>query len=91
VKNFVSHIDEAKKGKNFLRELENNHILELPDFSNIKGYPIEFINDQISIEYSNKCIYKLITFHDLKAMSKSFKQAQYIVRFLKYLEDEFNY
>jgi len=92
LKNYTRSFESNKKVKAFVSVLERNHILELPDCSKIQNYPIdETLSSPVWIEYSNKCIYKMIMYNDPFTLNKIFKEAKAISNLLEYLKSEFDY
>lgn len=93
LKDFTTIFDSKEKGKNFIEELENNNILELPNSKDIPSYPpTDEISSYIVIEYSNRCRYNIVWFHDAnKPQSNKFKEARDLANFIAYLKKEFHY
>lgn len=91
LKNFTTSFDPSTKGKRFLSLLLENHILELPDYEKIPGYDFPEYTHWVSVEYSNKCIYKVFSYPDPAGQSKRFKEARSLSVLLQYLKKEFDF
>ncbi len=89
--NYSVKFDPQKKGKDFIQVLKENKILEIPDCSDIRGYPIDEESKEVFIEYSNKCRYKIIHYNNPHLYSDKFEEANNVANFMNYLKKEFEY
>jgi len=88
---YIINFNSLTKGKNFLSVLETNKILELPDCQKIPVYADVEWYRSVSIEYSNKCIYRSYVYFDPYNYVNRFKEAKLLVNFLDYLKKEFDF
>ena len=91
LKNFTTSFNPSIKGMRFLSLLQENHILELPDYEKIPGYDFPDYTHWLSVEYSNKCVYKVFSYPDPAGRSTRFKEARSLSVLLLYLKTEFDF
>jgi hypothetical protein len=90
--NYVTVFDPAKKGKDFVKQMAENRILELPQREQIKGYPDdEVFTSGCIIEYSSKCRYKVQLYNSPRTYSSEFIEAKRLMNFVDYLSKEFGF
>lgn len=91
LRNNWKDFDVNKFGREFLREMQQNNILDLPDCQNIKNYPLEVSYNSVIVQYSCKCKYRMMYYNNASKESERFKEAKLLINFLNYLKKEFNY
>jgi hypothetical protein len=90
--NYETVFDSKQKGKDFLKKIAVNHILELPQTEQIKGYPDDEVASYgCSIEYSCKRKYKVQLYWSPRTYSSEFKEAKRLMDFVDYLSKEFGF
>lgn len=76
--------------EDFIKTLKGNEILELPDQNTLESYPVTY-SKNYTIEFSNKCAYRIFSYSDPYLNRNKFLQAKKLTDFLDYLRINFEF